>query len=123
VSYGGGVQSTALLVLAKRGVLDFDTFVMANVGDDSEHPATLRYVRDVAAPYAAGHGLALHVVDSRRRDGTAETLWGRLTRPGSRGLPIPGRMANGAPGKRSSCTADIKIKVTDQTATSTPVAS
>jgi hypothetical protein len=33
-----------------------------------------------------------------------------LTRPGSRSLPIPVRMSNGAPGTRS-CTADFKIKV------------
>lgn len=80
--------------------------------DDSEHPATLRYVREVAAPYAAAHGLQLHLLDRRRRDGTVETLWGRLTREeGSRSLPIPVRMANGAPGTRS-CTADFKIKVT-----------
>ncbi len=111
VCYGGGVQSTALLVLAKRGVLDFEVFLMANVGDDSEHPATLRYVREVAAPYAAAHGLQLHLLDRYRRDGTVETLWGRLTRDGSRSLPIPVRMANGAPGTRS-CTADFKIKVT-----------
>jgi hypothetical protein len=32
-----------------------------------------------------------------------------LTRPGSRSLPIPVRMDNGAPGKRS-CTTDFKIR-------------
>ena len=45
-SYGGGVQSTAALVLAAQGKIDFPTFLFANVGDDSEHPATLRYVRE-----------------------------------------------------------------------------
>ena len=50
VSYGGGVQSTALLVLAAQGRVDFRVFLMANTGDDSEHPATLRYVRVVAVP-------------------------------------------------------------------------
>ena len=42
ISFGGGVQSTALLVLASQGKIDFRTFLFANVGDDSEHPATLR---------------------------------------------------------------------------------
>ncbi|MEU8804899.1 hypothetical protein AB0C35_45775, partial [Spirillospora sp. NPDC048819] len=55
-SYGGGWQSTAALVLAAQGHIDFDRFLFANVGDDSEHPATLRYIREHAAPYAAAHG-------------------------------------------------------------------
>lgn len=111
VSYGGGVQSTALLVLAVQGRIDFATFVMANVGDDSEHPATLDYVERVAKPYAAANGIDMHLVDRVKRDGSVETLYGRLTKEGSRSLPIPVRMSNGAPGTRS-CTADFKIKVT-----------
>lgn len=115
VSFGGGVQSTALLVLAATGQLDgFSTFLMANVGDDSEHPATLRYVRDVSRPYAAAHGLELvelsRVPKRGRHAGHVETLYGCLTRPGSKSLPIPVRMSNGAPGRRS-CTADFKVRV------------
>jgi hypothetical protein len=46
-----------------------------------------------------------------RRDGTVETLHGRLVQPGSRSLPIPVRMPDtGAPGTRS-CTLDFKIRV------------
>lgn len=110
VSYGGGVQSTALLVLAAQRRIDFGLFLMSNVGDDSEHPATLEYVRDVAGPYAEAHGIELRVLDRLRRDGTKETLWGRLMKEDSRSLPIPVRMDNGAPGTRS-CTSDFKIKV------------
>lgn len=110
VSYGGGVQSTALLVLAAQQRIDFPLFVFANVGDDSERAATLRYVEEYAKPYAAQHGIELAEVQRVRRDGSVETLYGRLTRPGSRSLPIPVRMSNGAPGTRS-CTADFKIKV------------
>lgn len=110
ISYGGGVQSTALLVLAAERRIDFPLFVFANVGDDSERKATLRYVEEYAKPYAAEHGIELAEVQRTRRDGTTETLMGRLTRPGSRSLPIPVRMSNGAPGTRS-CTADFKIKV------------
>lgn len=110
VSYGGGVQSTSLLVLAAQGVIDFRTFVFANVGNDSEHPATLAYITEHAAPYAARHGIDLWSLDRVRRDGDVETLYGRLMREGSRSLPIPVRMSNGAPGTRS-CTADFKIKV------------
>ena len=110
ISYGGGVQSTALLVLAAQKRIDFPLFVFSNVGNDSERAATLRYVEEYAKPYAAEHGIELAEVQRVRRDGTVETLHGRLTRPGSRSLPIPVRMSNGAPGTRS-CTADFKIKV------------
>lgn len=110
VSYGGGVQSTALLVLAARREIDFRTFLFANVGDDSEHPATLAYVREIAIPYAARAGLDVHELKRRRRDGATETLMQRLNRPDTRSIPIPVRMANGAPGRRN-CTADFKIKV------------
>jgi len=110
ISYGGGVQSTALLVLAGTGRLDVDAALFANVGDDSEHPATVAYVRDVAIPWAAGRGLDVHELHRHRRDGSVETLWGRLMKEGSRSLPIPVRMSSGAPGTRS-CTANFKIEV------------
>lgn len=52
-SFGGGWQSTAALVLAARGVIDFRTFLFANVGDDSENPETIEYVHQHAMPFAA----------------------------------------------------------------------
>lgn len=109
-SFGGGWQSVAALVLAARGDLDFDTFLFANVGDDSENPATLTYLRRHAIPYAKAHNLTIRELRRIRRDGSIETLYGRLTREGSRSIPIPVRMSNGAPGTRS-CTADFKIRV------------
>lgn len=110
VSYGGGVQSNALLVLAVQGKVDFDTFLFANVGDDSEHPKTLEYVHDVAMPYAKANGIELVELQKKLRDGSVETLVGRMTKPGSRSIGIPVRMSNGAPGNRQ-CTADFKIRV------------
>ena len=112
ISYGGGVQSTAMLVLAAQERLGYPVAaaLFANVGDDSEHPATLKYVREIAAPWAASHGIPVHILDRVKRDGSVETLMGRLMREGSQSLPIPIRMSNGAPGKRS-CTADFKISV------------
>jgi len=97
IAYGAGVQSTALLVLAATGRIDFPVFLFANTGDDSEDPATIDYLRRHAAPFAAAHGIDLHELRRTRRDGTVETLYGRLTRPGSRSPPIPIRMSNGAP--------------------------
>jgi hypothetical protein len=110
VSYGGGVQSTALLVLAAKRRINFAIFLFANVGHDSEDPDTLHYLQTYAAPYAQHHGIQLVQLHRTRRDGSVETLHGRLTRPGSRSLPIPVRMSSGAPGTRS-CTADFKIAV------------
>lgn len=109
-SYGGGWQSTAALVLAAQGRIDFATFLFANVGDDSEYPATIAYVRQHAIPYARANGIDLRELHRVRRDGTTETLYQRLTREGSRSIDIPVHMANGAPGRRK-CTGDFKIKV------------
>jgi hypothetical protein len=112
IAYGGGVQSTALVVLAATGAIRADVALFCNVGDDSEHPATITYVRDVATPWAHEHGFTVETLHKRKRDGTpAETLLERLMRPESRSLPIPVRMPDtGAPGTRS-CTADYKIQV------------
>ncbi|MFD8379139.1 phosphoadenosine phosphosulfate reductase [Streptomyces sp. NPDC059679] len=110
-SFGGGWQSMAALVLAARDDLDYRTFIMANVGDDSENPRTLRYLHQYALPFAAEHGLELVVVDRvMKRTGEVRTLYQDLTREGSRSLKIPVRMSNGAPGTRS-CTVEFKIKV------------
>lgn len=107
-SYGGGVQSTAALVLAAQGKLDYKTFLFCNVGADSEHPDTLRYVHDVAMPYAQAHDIQLIELQATRF-GQPETLYQRLMRP-DRSVGIPVRMANGAPGNRA-CTKDFKIMV------------
>ncbi|MFH8752987.1 phosphoadenosine phosphosulfate reductase [Streptomyces rimosus] len=81
ISYGGGVQSTALLVLAAQRRIDFPLFLMANVGANSENPATLRYLDEYARPFAAEHGIELVVLDRVKRNGNVETLWGRLVDP------------------------------------------
>lgn len=110
VSHGGGVQTTAMLVLAAQGRIDYKTFLFANVGDDSEHPGTLRYLREIAVPYAEQHGITIHELRRIKRDGSVETIYGRLTREGGRSLTIPVRMSTGAPARRS-CTSDFKIRV------------
>jgi hypothetical protein len=109
-AHGGGVQSTAMLVLSAQGKIYFPVHLFCNVGDDSENPATLRYVEEWSKPYAEAHGIELLTLDRHRRDGSVETLMGRLTKEGSRSLPIPVRMSNGAPGTRL-CTADFKLRV------------
>lgn len=112
-SYGGGVQTTAALVLAAQGKIDFPTFLFANVGDDSEHPATLRYVREVAMPYAAQHSIALVELRRTKRDGSIETLYERASNPNGRAPVIPVRLPSGAPGNRN-CTVDFKIRLVEK---------
>lgn len=110
ISYGGGVQSTALLVLAARREIDFPVALFSNVGDDSENPDTIAYVNEVAIPYAEANGIELKVLQRIRRNGQPETLMQQIERREST-IPIPMRMSgSGAPGNRS-CTGDFKIKV------------
>lgn len=114
-SNGGGVQSIAALVLSAQGVIDYPVHVFSNVGAKAENPETLRYVHEVAIPYAEKHGIEFVVTERRfvkgERAGQPEDLYDRLTKEGSRSIPIPLRMnGNGAPGRRS-CTVDFKIKV------------
>lgn len=114
ISYGGGVQSTALVVLAANGIIDYQLAVFSNVGDDSEHPDTIDYVRRIAVPWAENHGIEIIETGRRTRKGDSVTLWQQMMREDSRSIPIPVRMSgNGAPGRRS-CTVDFKIKVIDR---------
>lgn len=108
-SFGGGVQSVACLVLAAQGRINFREFVFSNVGDDSEHPATLRYIEEHAMPFAGRHGLRIHVVQRKLKNGEVETLYQKLTNPDKRSLPIPVFYPNGAPAGRA-CTQDFKVK-------------
>lgn len=112
-SYGGGVQSTAALVLAAQGRIEYHTFLFCNVGADSENPATLDYVRDVARPFAARHGLAFHELERVKRDGSVETIYQRMMRPESCSIGIPVYLGSGAPGNRN-CTVEFKIRVCDR---------
>lgn len=112
-SYGGGVQSNAVLVLQATGRLPepYDVFMFANVGADSENPNTLRYIEDVARPYAAQHGIEFVEVSNTTR-GEPETLYQYTCRI-ERSIPLPLRMAgSGALGLRE-CTSKFKIAVID----------
>lgn len=107
-SCGGGVQSTACLVLAVQGKIPYQTFVFANVGDKAESPDTIKYVTDVLKPYATINGIQWIDVQRSRRDGAKVDLLDDLYRP-VRSINIPVRMSNGAPGNRN-CTVEFKIK-------------
>jgi hypothetical protein len=110
-SFGAGVQSTAVLVLQAEGRLPepYNAFLFANVGDDSEHPATIKYFHDVHLSYAEAHGIQLEEVRRVTRDGTTPTLLeNALTQ--KRSIPLPLFLEGGGPGNRT-CTGTYKIKV------------
>lgn len=112
-SYGGGVQSTAALVLAAHGQIDYRTFLFSNVGEDSERPETIAYVRDVAMPFAAEHDLEL-VELTPTRFKQPQTLLNLLVDPKRMSLGIPMRGSDGGPVVPRSCTRDFKIRVVDR---------
>lgn len=112
-SFGGGVQSTAALVLAAQGRIDYRTFLFCNVGEDSENPDTLTYVQEIALPFARQYSLELLELRKVRRDGSLDSVYATITRPESRSIGIPVHMSNGAPGRRA-CTLDFKIRVVDR---------
>lgn len=108
-SSGGGVQSTAALVLSSQGKIDFPIHVFANVGNRAESRQTIDYVANVLAPYAKANGIQWVEVRKKDRAGVAIDLLDKIETL-QRSVPIPVRMAgSGAPGIRS-CTVDWKIE-------------
>jgi len=113
MSMGGGVQSTACLVLAAQGQIDFPIFLFANVGADSENPDTLRYIEEYSKPYAAAHGIEFHELQRIPTRGKSkaqvQTVYGHVA-GNNRSVIIPVKMGNGAPGNRK-CTDMFKIQL------------
>lgn len=106
VSHGGGHQTTAMLVLAARGEIDFDLFLFANVGDDSEDPDTLSYMSEVAVPFAAEHGI--EIVELRKtRHKKPDSLLSAIKR-GRRVIPF--RREKDGPPMNRACTAEWKVR-------------
>lgn len=110
-SYGAGVQSTAAMVLASEGKIDFQTFIFANVGANSEDPRSLAYLAEVAHPFAARHGLQLiEVQQMRKRLNQPETLVDYIERT-KKSIVIPAVQARiGGARSRRSCTSTFKIE-------------
>lgn len=114
-SFGGGVQSHAVLVLQAQGKLSlpYDAFIFSNVGNDSENKKTLIYIEQYTKPFCEKHGIKFIEVQKLRGRGkekTPDTLLQQMHRQ-QKSIVIPARMGhNGAPGNRN-CTEDFKIKV------------
>lgn len=109
-SFGGGVQSTACLVLAEK--LGFDTFVFANVGEQAENPKTLKYIEEYSKPYAEAHGVKFIEVqwtgEKGVKRGQKRDLYQDLL-DANRTIDIPIRLNSGAFGNRK-CTVRYKVE-------------
>ena len=112
-SFGGGVQSTAALVLASQGQINYKRFVFSNVGRLSENPETLEYIEKYSKPFASASGIEIIEVCKRNRAGRAVDLYTHLLKP-QRSIDIPVRTEDqGKPGNRH-CTLHWKTKVVGQ---------
>lgn len=108
-SSGGGVQSTACLVLSAQRKIDYPVHIFANVGDNAESQKTIEYVQSVLKPFAEKHGIEWIEVCRKDKSGTKVDLYNHLL-TSERSIAIPVRMSkSGAPGNRT-CTVDWKIK-------------
>lgn len=108
-SFDGGVQSTSVMVLQVAGrIPPYDAFVFANVGEDSENPDTLAYIKEHTLPYAERHGLALIEVSKGN-------LLERVMGP-TKSVHVPGHVRN-AQGRvrrlHRNCTDDYKVRAID----------
>ncbi|RTL28024.1 MAG: hypothetical protein EKK55_05215 [Rhodocyclaceae bacterium] len=71
LSYGGGLDSFALLVGAVRRDMAPDVVAFCDVADPGEvdpgeWPSTYRHLREVVIPFCAAHGIAFEWVDTER---------------------------------------------------------
>lgn len=112
-SFGGGVQSMAVLVLSVQGRLDYTEFLFSNVGNDSENPKTLEYVNNIAKPYAETYGLKIVEMSRQRRLPTQPQTLLQEVYAEAKYVPIPLYLNGGGPQKRS-CTGKWKIEVVDK---------
>lgn len=102
LSYGGGLDSWVLLLLAVARGIRLDAVVMADVGapgDLGEWPSTYRHVNEVVRPFCREHGIEFVLLDAQSypvRQGHRDEarslwswLWGRFTTTHRRGIQFP----------------------------------
>lgn len=93
LSFGGGVNSTALAVLLVRGKLpQYEPWRIVFSDTGEERPETYAYMRDHFEPWLAKHGKTLEVV---RPEETILERWERLKVTGSRllrGCTVEGKI-------------------------------
>lgn len=92
LSFGGGVQSTAMLLYIKDGLLPKpDLVIHADTG--AEMPETVKHIEEWVIPFCEKIGLPFQIVDSHRG-----TIYDDYFKKGA--IPIMGQR---------SCTANFKI--------------
>lgn len=112
-SDGAGTQSIAVMVLQARGLLPnpYDAFIFANVGNDSENPATIDYRQKYVIPFAEKYGLVL-IERQKLYKGKPQTLLTALN-DSNRTIAIPVYFGSGGKGNRK-CTQDWKVEVVNR---------
>jgi hypothetical protein len=113
-SFGGGVQSHAVLALQAMGQLlePYDVFLFSNVGHDSENPDTLAYLNEYTIPFCEEFGIPF--VELRRNiRGRGETTLVEEIFYQQRSIIIPAYFGQGGFGNRN-CTTDFKVRVIDR---------
>lgn len=110
-SHGGGVDSTAVVVLQAQRKLPkpYDYFVFANVGADSENPDTLTYINEVMRPFCEEFGIMFVEVEKHYK-GKPETLRQALERS-EHSVIIPAFTRRNGGKLHRNCTDDFKISV------------
>lgn len=112
-SFGGGVQSHAVLALQALGKLahPYDVFLFSNVGHDSENPDTLAYLDAYTRPFCEEFGIPF--VELRRNvRGRGEVTLVEEIFYQQRSIIIPAYFGQGGFGNRN-CTTDFKVRVID----------
>lgn len=108
-SFGGGVDSHAVLVLQAQHKLPnpYDAFVFANVGADSENPDTLAYIQQNTLNFCQKFGLNFVEVQNFR-NGQPETLRQAIERS-PKSVIIPAFTRRNGGKLHRDCTVDFKI--------------
>lgn len=112
-SFGGGVQSMAVVALQSLGVIaPYDEFIFANVGNNAENPSTLNYIKHYALPFMAAHNMVFKEVQKVNRAGNKIDLYDYAIGE-NKAIPLPVMLSGGSFGKRT-CTSDFKVRVIDK---------
>lgn len=116
-SFGGGVQSTAAMVLAAQSKIDYKTFLFADTGD--EHPETYEYIENVHKPFMEKHGMELRVLKRVSKDGETRSIREEIEHEPNL-IPLPVRLTvprtgkHRAPPLNRNCTGHWKIRVLEK---------
>jgi len=111
-SHGMGTQSVAVTVAQAHGLLarPYDAFVFANVGHQSENPATIAYMHDVLLPYLRAHNIPFVEIFKRDKKGNPVDLFEYTMSDANRSIPMPVYFSERGVGNRT-CTLDWKVRV------------